>query len=157
MKRQRGITYLWMLFLVFLLSLGLGKTLDVYSTMLKREKENQLLYVGDQYRQAIRLYYLSSPGYLKKYPEKLSDLLKDPRHLTVRRYIRQLYNDPVSGQPFTLINAPEGGIMGVASPSSALPVKQRGFPPQDDGFNGSGRYADWQFLYQGEPTAPLRR
>lgn len=153
MKRQRGITYLWMLFLVFLLSLGLGKTLEIYSTMLKREKEAELIATGDQYRQAIKLYYLSSPGYVKKYPEKLGDLLKDPRHLTTRRYIRKLYDDPISGQPFTTITAPEGGIMGVASPSDALPIKQAGFSTVDEGFKGAMRYSAWQFVYSGEPAA----
>ncbi|WP_228200684.1 hypothetical protein [Acinetobacter sp. BIGb0102] len=56
---QQGITYLWMLFFVFLLGLGLGKSLEIFSLMDQRQKEQELLYVGKIYREAIRQYYLS--------------------------------------------------------------------------------------------------
>lgn len=151
MRKQRGVTYLWMLFIVFLLGLGLGKALDVYSTSIQRQKEADLLYVGSLYREAIRQYYLSSPGSLKIYPASLSDLLKDPRSLATRRYLRQLYPDPVTGQPFTPLTAPQGGIWGVASRSGKKPLKEAGFDDIYFSFTQAGSYQGWQFVYEGGP------
>lgn len=149
MRKQRGVTYLWMLFIVFLLGLGLGKALDVYSTSIQRQKEADLLYVGGLYREAIRQYYLSSPGSLKIYPASLNDLLKDPRSLATRRYLRQLYPDPVTGQPFTPLTAPQGGIWGVASSSGKKPLKEAGFDDVYFSFTRAESYQGWKFVYEG--------
>lgn len=147
--RQGGVVYLWLLFLVFLLSLGVGQVLEIYSTQAQRDREAELLYVGDLYRQAIRNYYLSSPGRQKKYPPTLELLLRDPRYLTPRRYLRRLYADPLTGQQFMTIPAPEGGIMGVYSTSTKAPRKQAGFNFLDAGFAQAKSYRDWQFIYLG--------
>jgi hypothetical protein len=146
---QGGVTYLWMLFLVFLLGLGLGKSLEVYSHAVQREKEEELLYVGGLYRDAIKKFYLSSPGSEKKYPESLESLIRDPRTLTVRRYIRTIYRDPITGKAFVPLIAPSGGIWGVKSPSASVPLKQAGFQDPYSHFAGSGSYAQWAFNYEG--------
>lgn len=145
-ERQHGMTYLWALFLVFLLGLGLGKSLEVYSVQLQRAKEAELLAVGHLYREALRQYYVSSPGTVRKYPERLEDLLRDPRYLTTRRYLRRLYPDPVTGEAFVALTAPEGGIQGVRSASDALPRKQDGFIAADSDFRRQLHYGDWRFV-----------
>lgn len=149
-RAQKGVTYLWMLFLVFLISLGLGKSLEVYSTQIQREQEAELLYVGGLYREAIKIYYQSSPGSVKTYPEKLENLLRDPRHLTTRRYIRKLYPDPLTGMPFNVVLAAEGGIKGVRSTSIKTPVKVAGFANFIEITAPARSYSDWVFLYDGE-------
>lgn len=143
---QHGMTYLWALFLVFLLGLGLGKSLEVYSTLVQRDKEADLLYIGNQYRQALRQYYRDSPGPVRRYPARLEELLRDPRYLTPKRYLRQLTPDPVTGRPFEVIPSPEGGIGGVRSTSTTRPLKQDNFSGEDESFRGSARLADWTFL-----------
>lgn len=148
-QRQRGLTYLWMLFLVFLLGLGLGKSLEVYSTMVQREKEADLLYVGRLYREAIKQFYLSSPGSVKRYPERLEDLLRDPRRLGLRRYLRQLYPDPLTGKEFAVIQAPQGGIWGVRSQSAKEPLKMAGFEMPLTVINRANGYQAWGFIYEG--------
>lgn len=148
-QRQAGVTYLWMLFLVFVMGLGMGKALDVYALTQQREKEAELLYVGDVYRQAIQAYYLGSPGGQRRYPQKLEDLLLDRRFITVKRHMRRLYPDPVTGRPFVALQAPDGGIWGVASPSERQPVKVAGFPEQYEAFATAASYRDWQFVYAG--------
>jgi hypothetical protein len=145
--RQHGVTYLWMLFLVFLLGLGLGKSLEVYSTIVQREKEAELIHVGSLYREAIRQFYLSSPGSVKRYPASLDELLKDPRSLATRRYLRRLYPDPMTGQPFALVQAPEGGIWGVASTSSVRPLRTS--PSSVASSAVALSYREWKFLYAG--------
>lgn len=142
---QQGVTYLWMLFLVFLLGLGMGKSLEVYSTLVQREKEAELLYVGGLYREAVRQYYLSSPGGVKRYPASLEDLLQDRRYPVMRRYLRRLYPDPVTGAAFMPVLAAEGGIRGVRSESLRRPLKRAGFDPAEEGFERAGSYHEWVF------------
>lgn len=81
--------YLWMLFLIFLLGLGLGKSLEVYSATLAREKAADAAYEQALYDKAVEAYYENSPGYRKEYPGKMQDLLQDPRYLTTKRHLRR--------------------------------------------------------------------
>ena len=79
----------------------------------QREKERELLFIGNQFRQAIERYYERSPGELKKYPASLEELLKDNRFVTTQRHLRRIYRDPMTGNTeWGMVNAPEGGIMG---------------------------------------------
>lgn len=148
LRSQRGLAYLGVLFLVFLLSLGLGKTLEIYATSVQREKEKDLLAVGALYREAIRDFYLSSPGSIKQYPESLQDLLKDPRSLSTRRYLRQLYPDPVTNSGFLPLRAPQGGIWGVRSSSGKKPFKTAGFDQDYTEFTNATSYGEWHFVYR---------
>ncbi|HET8730829.1 MAG TPA: hypothetical protein VFM34_06935 [Moraxellaceae bacterium] len=131
------------------MSIGMGKALDVYSLTLQRQKEQELLYVGDIYRKAIHEYYLEGPGGQRKYPESLNDLLLDKRFVTVRRHLRRLYPDPLTGKPFRLLMAPEGGIWGVASTAKGRPIKVAGFAEEYVGFESAVSYQDWQFMSAG--------
>lgn len=99
MHKQQGTVYLWCLIGIVLLSLGLGRSLEVYSTQKKREKEEEQRYILSLYEKAINDYYHNTPGEVKQWPDKLEDLLKDPRYVTPKRYIRSLYPDPATGAP----------------------------------------------------------
>lgn len=149
-RSQAGLTYFWVLLLVFILALGVGKWLDIHSSQARRIKEDELLRVGQLYREAIRQYYLSSPNGVYQYPGRLEDLLHDPRHVVVRRYLRRLYVDPVSGHPFDILASPTGGIAGVRSTSASVPF--RAHPPTEVVIQHppARSYGDWYFLYQGE-------
>lgn len=115
-SRQAGFTYLTALLLVAALGAGLAAIGELWSQARQREKEAELIWVGNQFKQAIGLYYQRSPGAVKRYPEKLEDLLEDKRHLTVQRYLRRIYADPMTGKPeWKLVTASSGGIMGVQS------------------------------------------
>lgn len=143
---QQGITYLWMLFFVFLLGLGLGKSLEVFSVIEQRQKEQELLYIGQIYKEAIKQYYLSGQN-KNIYPKNLNDLLRDPRYLVTRRYIRKIYPDPVTNKDFLLIFSAEGGICGVKSESKKRPF--RAFFKEDEfqKFNNAKNYQQWEFKY----------
>ena len=148
-RRERGFTLAGMLIAVALFGGGLAAYGELASHAAQREKERDLLFVGNQIRQASGAYYERSPGGAKRFPQTLEDLLEDKRYPMAQRYLRRLYPDPVTGKPeWGLIAAPGGGgIMGVHSLSQAAPIKSGGFDARDSALAGAARYADWQFSY----------
>lgn len=123
---------------------------ELASRAAQREKEQELLFIGNQFRQAIGAYYERSPGGAKRFPRKLEELLEDRRHLVPQRYLRKVYADPMTGKrDWGLVAAPDGGIMGVYSQSDAQPIKTGGFRPRDGTLAQTGRYSDWHFSYAG--------
>ncbi|MDB5866545.1 MAG: gspG [Betaproteobacteria bacterium] len=148
-RRIGGFTYLMALFVIAIAGAGLALLGEVWQTAALREKEAELLYVGHQYRRAIERYYLSGLG---QYPRTLEDLLKDPRSPTVRRHLRRLYPDPITGtSEWMLVKAPDGGIMGVNSRSEKQPVKIANFKSRDREFQAAKKYSDWKFVYSPTP------
>jgi type II secretory pathway pseudopilin PulG len=140
------------MFAVAIAGLLLAVTSEVSSQSRQREKEKELLYIGGQFREAIALYYQRTPGTVKRYPEKLEELLEDKRYLSMQRYLRRVYPDPITGKSqWGTIAAPGGGIMGVHSLSDQHPIKSANFDTADQSFAGGQRYSDWKFLY--EPPA----
>jgi hypothetical protein len=133
--------------IVLLMSLGIGKLLENAAHSAQRSKEAELLHVGHLYRDAIRQYCESTPIGSKFYPERLEDLLRDPRYPVTRRYLRRLYLDPVTGLQFVPIPAPEGGLKGVHSSSTRMPLRTTGFSPDNEQFRTAGTYQAWEFSY----------
>ena len=154
--RQRGFTYLLVLFFIATVAAGLAAVGELWSTSRQQERERELLFAGNAIRQAIGAYYLATPGIVKQYPASLEHLLKDPRFPDTRRYLRRLYPDPVTDSPeWALIKAPQGGIMGIASASERAPLKRAGFLDPNRAFeeqavrlNDKLRYRDWEFNYE---------
>jgi type II secretory pathway pseudopilin PulG len=146
-----GFTYLSALLLIGVVAAGLGAIVESWSHARQREKEAELLWIGNQFKQAIGLYYQRSPGTVKQYPRTLEDLLEDRRYLTTQRYLRRLYLDPMTGKAeWALIAAPSGGIMGIRSTSTAKTIRT----------NDGATYGEWKFTYEppvpqlGTPRAP---
>ncbi len=147
-RRQAGFSYLIAMFLVAVLSVLSLRGLQITLTKERREKEAQLLEVGEAYREAIRNYYENSPGTFKRYPSSLDALLLDERTSTLRRHLRKLYRDPMTGsREWGLVPAADGGIMGVFSLSTRQPIKVGGFPDYMVAANKAKKYSDWQFSY----------
>ncbi len=143
-RREAGFTYIGLLFAIVILGITLSTVGVVWSTQIRREREAQLLYVGDQIRTAIGRYRAAG-GQL---PQSLTDLVQDERTPAVRRFLRQVYVDPMTNQAdWELIMAPEGGILGVASKSKEKPIKVAGFPAMDGAFEKTECYCDWRFIY----------
>jgi len=148
MRRQRGFTYFGILFMVVLLGFAMATAGVVWSTAMKREREQQLLWTGHQIRRAIASYYNNGPPGLRAYPATLADLLDDQRGPQVRRHLRRLYADPMTGQSdWQIIRLPDSSIIGVASRSSAQPLKLTGFAEEDSTFENANCYCDWRFVY----------
>lgn len=145
-SRSRGFTYVTVLFLVAMMSGGLALIGEVWHTSNLREREADLLHIGNEYRNAIARYYLSGPQ--RQYPKNLSDLIKDPRMPGTVRYLRRIYPDPMTGkEEWGLVKSADGGFAGVYSLSEASPLKTGGFAVRDAVFEGKAKYSDWQFTF----------
>lgn len=124
--------------------------------IMQADREAELLFRGQAYRDAIARYYAVA-GY---YPRSLRDLLKDPR-LAQRTHLRTLYADPMAepaeraaeGGGWRVLRASDGGIAGVASKNRQVPLKRANFPPGLDKCEGAQSYEEWVFEYQARPAS----
>lgn len=144
---QFGFTYLFVLMLIALVGMGLVAAGTLWQTDSQRIRESELLFIGNQYRQAIKSYYEFDPAQ-PRLPQSIDDLLKDSRSPDTVRHLRKAWRDPVSGGEFQLIAAPDNqGFVGVHSPATGHPFKKTGFLPQDESFSDAVNYRDWRFVF----------
>jgi len=94
---------------VFVITLALLVAVPVWQTELQREKEEELIFRGKQYAEAVRVFIQKNPG---RYPASLKELLD-------KKCIRRLYRDPFSldGQ-WNVILTSGGGSMSAATRAS---------------------------------------
>jgi len=147
-SRNSGFTYLGLLFFVAIMGAALVGVAQVWHTEVRRQKEVDLLFIGNQFRQGIGGYYERTPGTVKQYPKQFEDMLMDPRFPDTRRYLRKIYADPMTGKAeWGMVRAPDGGIVGVYSLSEETPLKVAGFREADAGFTDATSYHGWVFAY----------
>lgn len=121
---------------------------DGWMAGLARDKEQDLLFYGDEIARAIERYYKSGPV-SGCYPPSLEVLLADRRDGRPIRHLRKIRAEPVSGGEWVLVKDTFGGIVGVRSSSEKSPFKQKDFPKAYRSFNGKSRYAEWIFTAGG--------
>jgi len=148
-------------------SIGLMALVDNWTLERQREREQELLFVGDQYRQSIRHYYFGAPaGQPRQLPANLSDLLEDDRFPMPVHHLRRLYPDPMTGGSEWGEVRIGDRLAGVYSKSEAQPIKQAGFAPAYESFKDKQSYQEWAFVFAaprlaagmpgtGPPVAPV--
>ena len=143
-----GFTYIGLLAAVAIMGIFMMVVGEIWQSLQKREKESELLFIGNEYRRAIADYYTQTPGNTPRYVMKLEELLKDARYPVTRRYLRKLYKDPITGSAeWGLLKNTSGQIYGVYSLSNAESFKKEHFKKDDHDFEGRGSYAEWVFKY----------
>jgi type II secretory pathway pseudopilin PulG len=130
----------------------LSVALPAWSHMIRREREEELIFRGNQYARAINLYQRK---FANASPPSLDILIQ-------QRLLRKKFKDPLSpnedgefqllylsqgtstrgggaGSPTagTLATKPAGGIVGVASKNTGQSIRV---------FNGKTRYNEWEFV-----------
>jgi type II secretory pathway pseudopilin PulG len=149
-----GFTYVALLAAIVILGISMGAAGKYWSFVMQREKEEELLFRGEQYRLAIERYYRALPG-RNAYPPSIEELLKDSRTPAGKRHLRQAYKDPVTGEDFEVVRDQTklNRITGVYSKSDKEPLKKTGFPEQYPDFENKTAYKDWKFVYTSVTTA----
>lgn len=149
-----GFTYIGVLLLVAMLGIAVTLVSELWHTAQKREKEQELLFVGNQFRRALAMYTTTGGAY----PKQLEDLLRDPRVPGMRRYLRKIYRDPITGgTEWGLVRSTGDIIIGIHSLSDEEPLKQKEFSLADKDFEGKKKYSEWVFSAapsKGGPGAP---
>ncbi|MCL2876591.1 MAG: type II secretion system GspH family protein [Betaproteobacteria bacterium] len=82
---------------------------------------------------------------LHGYPTSLEELLKDDRFPGIRRHLRKIFVDPMTGKAEWGLVMVSGRIVGIHSLSTSVPIKQAGFESEDQSFSGKQSYAEWIF------------
>ncbi len=145
-RSQAGFTYLWVLMSVALMGLGLVVAADLHSTSARRQQEADLLWVGHQFQQALTSYHnVALPNGALEYPVSVDDLLEDKRGVVVRRHLRKLFVDPVTGRAEWGEVRVGGRIVGFHSLSDAVPIKRSGFEEGVRGFEAAANLREWIF------------
>ena len=144
-SNSSGFTYIGLLLLIAIISIALSVTGMTWQIQIRAEKEKQLLFVGAEFRNAINSYYVSTPEAAKVYPASLNDLLLDKRIPSIKRHLRKIYLDPMTGKADWNFVREQGRIVGIYSRSSLAPYKQKGFNAADARFSGALSYSDWKF------------
>ncbi|RQO53146.1 hypothetical protein DBR46_17490 [Pseudomonas sp. KBW05] len=143
-----------MLVTVAVVAVMLMEVGTLWSSVLQRERELELLARGNEIRRAIGLYYREG----NSFPKTLEDLVLDRRQSTVKRYLRRVYDDPLTGSPeWGVVEGPGETIMGVFSTAKGTPFKQGNFAVINQSFTGQGSYQGWVFLYGSVQSNPVTR
>jgi type II secretory pathway pseudopilin PulG len=151
--------------------------MPVWHQLTQREKEEELVFRGNQYVRAIRLFTAKAgPGVL---PPNLDVLIQ-------QRYLRKKYKDPITGDDFDLLSPVQATASTPGAPTGGTPAPSTGrggtaqpqpsagsgslLAPQSPGgrggatggimgvaskskatsirlYNGRSHYNEWQFLY----------
>jgi type II secretory pathway pseudopilin PulG len=142
-----GFTYVSVLILTAIISLTATATIGIGAIAERRAAEEELLAIGQEFRQALASYALATPEGHKQAPSSLQELLKDERSPQLLRHLRRLYADPLTGEEkWGLVLAPDGsGIVGIHSLSEATPIKIGNFEPALQHFTDQPSYRRWVF------------
>lgn len=147
LSSEKGFTLLAALFLLMIMGIMLGMIGETWSMIMRRDREEELLFRGKQIKDAIRRYNEVSGQPVTSLADLRSLYEGDPRFLERRRYLRRNYLDPITGKEWNFIKNPARGIVGVVSSSDLKPLKKANFPEEFKEFEGKDKYSTWQFLY----------
>jgi type II secretory pathway pseudopilin PulG len=161
-RRESGYVLIVLMMAVLVLAIGLTVAVPVLETELRREKEEELIFRGRQYVEAVRIYQANNPG---RFPASLKDLSDN-------RYLRKPFTDPMtpSGEwdvvldPGTQLRGQQGGtrqvlvvplsalgtvqnpiVLGVVSSSKKTSIQL---------YEEQNRYDKWLFFYGHDPKNP---
>ncbi len=107
-RRESGYALLMVIFLATAMLIATAAVTPKLLTQGTREKEEELIWRGQQYARAVRLYYRK----YGRFPQSLEDLAKPKNEL---RFLRKAYTDPMNredGSWRLIYIAPNGQLIG---------------------------------------------
>lgn len=156
-SRQGGFGLLMVLFATAAIGITLASAGEVWRTAALREKEAQLLFVGQQFRLALASYRDRSPAGSPSAPATLDELLMDKRFPTPTPHLRRLWRDPMTNSTDWVLIKAAGRITGIHTRHSGQPLRNA-HEPRDAALIGTTAYSQWVFEAEPPPdaTAPPR-
>jgi type II secretory pathway pseudopilin PulG len=147
-RTRQGYTYIVLMVLLAILAVAASLTIEVAETTARRSAEAELLAIGREFDAAFASYARQSPPGTSRYPRTLADLVRDPRTAGMRRHLRRIYPDPITGTTdWRTIASPDGGIMAVSSNADGRPLREVATPYAEA--NGASApaftYGEWLF------------
>jgi type II secretory pathway pseudopilin PulG len=141
-----GFTYVGLLIMVAVLATAASAALSAGVGLLHREAEAELLAIGLEYRAALKSYAEATPLGQPDAPQEFAELLRDPRHPGLRRHLRRVYPDPLTGRKeWGMVRDPGGRIIGIHSLSTTATLRRDGFPLGLESFKEARRHDEWLF------------
>ena len=120
--KARGAIYPLLLISIMVVGVATAAVAELWSTQVKREKEEELLFRLGEFRRAIIRYRADH----NRLPKELGDLLMDRTQMQTRRYLRRIYTDPMTGKAdweLKLLADRTGAIAGIQDVHSRSPGK----------------------------------
>ena len=153
--REGGFTYLSLMIVLAIIGLVTASSIKLGAVLQRARAEQELLRIGAEFSDALQSYADATPAGKPSQPASLKDLLKDPRFPTVRRHLRKLYADPMTGKAEwgIVYLGDKTGVAAVYSLSEDKPVKIGNFPARFSGFEGKSHISDWKFTMTGKPAS----
>ena len=138
---DRVINRRWIATLVMTLALALMLGTSGFQTYWS--KERRLIAATDEIVVALKAYSNTSPGTAKEFPLEFTDLMRDPRMLADKSYLRVLPVDPINQkQEWGVVRNKDHQVIGVHSLSNYVPT----LFAKLFSFRGGEKYSDWKFL-----------
>jgi len=120
-KAQSGMTYVFFLWFILIYGILLGSYIEITSTQSKRLKEQDFIYTAQLYIKALERYYKDHQAL----PKDIKLLLCDGQTYPCKRYLRQLYKDPLTHQSFIYIYDEQKQVIGVKTRAKGEVINAR--------------------------------
>lgn len=144
---SRGVVLMGLVVLLALGGLAAVQFAESAVTARQRERETQLLWVGQQFRAALESYYRATPGPVKHLPVSLDELVRDTRFPNPVRHLRRIYADPIQPElPWGIVKR-GNQVIGVYSQAEGEPLRRTSFAAGLESFEGATQYSAWRFMF----------
>jgi type II secretory pathway pseudopilin PulG len=155
-KRSNGFAYVMLLVTVAILGMFAAGSLQLGSQLSRQDAEQALMDIGGEFQRALYSYSgttstsgisgVNAAANSAKGPRTIEELLRDSRAVSTRRYLRQIYIDPMTGnKEWGIVRDPAGFILGVYSKSTERPIKRTNFDSTQAHFEEAENYSKWIF------------
>jgi type II secretory pathway pseudopilin PulG len=129
-KGAGGYVLIMLLFIVTAMGIGLLVAVPIWQTQIQREREEELIFRGKQYVEAVRVFQVKKPG---TFPKTLEELVEE-------KCLRRPFRDPMNPDgDWNIILLPEGGPGGPTRRGpERTPLQKKGAPPGRRDSQGQG-------------------